>query len=336
MKLQAFGFAFIVAAAVGGVDYSMQAKETDQSLGLAGYVDTITGRFEAANEARARKARQEADVKTHLPEAPEGWTRSAWAETDVTALEPQIGNQTRFQKTALSATELAPMLGGMAATDVQLSTKMRRTTIWIYERGEEIIALRAIYTKTGAANRFPGMDAKIKSFNERGINNATPYAFVQGIGFGEVQLDRKLTGPVKYRAFATSMGTNVTIGVRAVASDASILAMMQAIDYDGLNGMLDTPLTGVGKDAPQVSAAQALEMAAQAIEARRAVLLGDEPVAIEETAEVQEAFVESEVKAEVEAEPVKEVSVGFKTVSGLPGQKCVRKSGSRFCGSATE
>lgn len=335
MKLQVFGFAIIVAAAVGGVDYSMQSKETDQSLGFSGYVDSITGRFDAANEARALKSRQKAEVKIHLPEAPEGWIRSEWAETDTTALEPQENQQTSFQKRALSAMELAPMMGGMVATEVPLASKMRRTTTWVYERGDESIALRVVYTKTGAANRFPGLDVKIAKFNAEGINTAVPYAFVQGVGFGEVQLKRELTGPVSYRAFAASMGTNVTIGVRAVASDTSILAMMNAIDFDGLNGMLDAPLAKVGTDAPQVGPEQAMALAAHAIEARRSVLRGDEPVAVEQATEaVVVAADPIEVIAKVD--PADTVKVGFDKVTGLPGQKCARKTGSSFCGVATE
>lgn len=336
MKLQVFGFAIIVAVAVAGVDYSMQAKPTDQSLGLTGYVDTITGRFEAASEARALKARQKAEVKIHLPEAPEGWTRSAWAEADTTPLEPMSADRSSFQKRGLAAIELAPMMGGMAATEVQLASKMRRTTIWVYERGEEMVALRVIYTKTGAANRFPGLNIAVDKANAKGINSATPYAFVQGVGFGEVRMDRALTGPVNYRAFAASMGSNVTIGVRANASEASILAMMEAIDYDGLNGMLDAPLANVGKDAPQVDVEQAMAMAEQAIEARRAVLRGDDPVAVEQTAEAQDMDAAAEALAEVEEDPVLDIKVGFDTVSGLPGQKCDRKSGNTFCGFTTE
>lgn len=338
MKLQVFGFAFIVAAAVAGVDYSMQAKQVDQTLGLTGYVDTITGRFDQASEARALKARQKAEVKIHLPEALDGWVRSEWDAADTTSLEAMEMERSSFQRAGLTALELAPMMGGMVATKVQLAAKMRRTTIWVYERGDEMIALRVIYTKTGAVTRFPGLDGKINKLNAKGINSAAPYAFVQGVGFGEVRVDHALTGPVGYRAFAASMGSNVTIGVRAVASDASIKAMMEAIDYDGLNGMLDTPLANVGKDAPQVSPAEAMVMAEQALEARRAALRGDEPVAVEVTTEVQKADAPDEVIAEVVAEeaPPEGIKVGLNAVSGLPGQKCERKKGILFCGFATE
>lgn len=336
MKLQIFGFAIIVAAAVAGVDYSMQSKTTNQSLGVTGYVDTITGRFHAANEARALKSRQKQEVKIHLPEAPEGWSRSEWAETDTTRLAPKAADLSGFQKRSLKAMELAPMMGGMVATEIQSAGRMQRSTIWVYERNDEIIALRVIYTKTGAAKRFPGLDTKIDKANIAAINRATPYAFVQGVGFGEVHVDRALTGPVNYRAFSASMGSNVMIAVRAEASDASIKAMIGAIDFDGLNGMLDAPLAQVGKQAPQVGQAQEMVLAEQAIEARRAVLRGEEPAVVGQTAEAQETRAVVETKAVVQVAPAKTIKVGFDRVSGLPGQKCDRKSGNVFCAVATE
>lgn len=326
MKFQVFGFAIIVSAAIGGVDYSMQSKQTDQSLGLSGYIDTVTGRFDKANEARALKSRQKAEVKIHLPQAPEGWTRSDWDETDTTRLEPLTADLSGFQKRGLMAVELAPMMGGMVATEVQLGNKMRRTTIWVYERGDESIALRVIYTKTGAADRFPGLDAKIAKANDEGIKTANPYALVQGVKFGEVQLDRKLTGPVSYRAFAASMGSNVTIGVRAHASDETILQMMDAIDYDGLNGMLDVPIANVGKDALQVKPELLIAPVVQSID--------DQSALTETAAKITEAA--APVEQVVEVDPVDNIIVGFKKVTGLPGQKCARNTGTSFCGVATE
>lgn len=336
MKLQVFGFATIVAMAVTGVDYSMQARATGQpfmQLGATGYVDTITGRYQAAAEARALKARQKQAVKIHLPEAPEGWRRSAWADADTTGFETTKSDMSSWERRSLSAVEVAPMMAGMVATDVPLATKLRRETIWVYERGNEMIALRVVYSKTGAARRFAGLDTMIEEVNLQAINSATPYALVQGVGFGEVQADREITGPVTYRGFSASMGDNIKIAVRADASDASILALLGAIDYDGLNGMLDVPLAHVGKHAPKVAPAKAMQLAALALEQRRAALRGDEPVESEVVAVVEEAPTEASPEAEAVEEPA--IGIGFDTVTSMPGQKCVRKAGSSFCSGFT-
>ncbi|WP_456390879.1 hypothetical protein [Profundibacter sp.] len=336
MKLQIFGFAAIVAMAITGVDYSMQARATGQSLGqlgATGYVDTITGRFQSAADARALKTRQKQAVKIHLPEAPEGWIRQEWAKSDTTRFESIRRDMSSWEIRTLSAVEVAPMMAGMVATDVQLATKLRRESIWVYERGGEMIALRVVYNKNGKARRFPGLDTGIEEANIEGINSAVPYAFVQGIGFGEVRVDREITGPVTYRGFSASMGDDIMIAVRADASDASILALMGAIDYDGLNGMLDVPLAGVGTDAAKLDPARAMELAAKALEQRRAALLGDEPVAPEVIAAVEEAPVEASPEAEAVEEPA--IGIGFDTVTSMPGQKCVRKTGSSFCSGFT-
>lgn len=333
MKLQVFGFAAIVAMAVTGVDYSMQARATGQTLGqlgASGYVDTISGRYQAANAARALEARQDQEAKIHLPEAPQGWIRRAWSEADITRFEPLKHDMTSWERRTWAAAEVAPMMAGMVAADVPLATRLRRTTLWVYERGDEMIAMRAVYSKTDELQRFPGLDTMIEAANQQGIDSATPYAFVQGVGFGEVRVDREITGPVAYRGFAASMGDNVMIALRTDASDASILALMGAIDYDGLNGMLDVPLANVGTDAPKVDPAQAMALAAQAIEQRRDVSGGDQPVAPEAVGHVQTGATPA---PEVVAE--KTVEVGFDTVTSMPGQKCVRKAGSNFCSGFT-
>lgn len=334
MKLQVIGFATITVLAVAGVDYSMQARASSQGLsqlGVSGYIDTISGRYQAASVARAKKARQKQDVKTHLPEAPEGWTRSEWADANTTGLEPVNKDMNSWERRALSAIEVAPMMGGMVAADVQLATKLRRTSIWVYERDDEIIALRVIYNKHGEPRRFPGLDTMIEEANLQGALNATPYAFVQGVAFGEVRTDPAIVGPVTYRNFSASLGSDIMIAVRSQASDASVLKLMRAINYDGLNDMLDEPLQGIGKDAPKIDPADMLELAAQVISQRQAAL------APEETVTSVAAVAEDEVDHAPVADEIKEkvIGVGFDTVRSMPGQKCVRVKGGSFCNGFT-
>lgn len=329
MKLQVFGFAIIMAAAVGGVDYSMQAREAEQSLGVSDYVDSITGRFNAANEARALKGRQKQEAKIHLPEASEGWIRNEWAEADTTALEVNSSAMSGWEKRNLKVAELAPMLAGMVATNVSLAGRMQRKEIWVYQRDDEMIALRVAYTKTDAPKRFPGLDNKIDVANIEAMKTVAPYAVVQGVVFGEVQTDLPGSGAAAFRGFSASMGSNVMIAVRANASDASVLALMGRIDYDGLNGMLDAPLAGVGTDAADISVAQQLAMAQQAMDAQRAQLF-DAPAVVAKT-EAPEAVDVAEEKPK----PKPVVSKGFETVRRMPGQTCSRKAGSAFCSSLT-
>ena len=331
MKLQVFGFAIIVAVAIAGVDYSMQARKSEQSLGAARYVDSITDRFHAAAEARALKARQKQEVKIHLPEAPEGWVRREWAEADTTRIEVVTQDMSGWDKRGMSAMELSPMMAGMIVADVQLSGKMRRKQIWVYERGDEIIALRVLYTKTGAAKRFPGLDGNIEAANVDAVKTAVPYALVQGVVFGEVRPVLAGAGPSGYRGFSTSLGSNVMIGVRAIASDTSVLTLMGQIDFDGLNGMLDQPLDGIGKNAPDLAPDQQLAMAEQAMNAHRVMLFG-EPLDVVAEEDTAVGLVED---ASVEVALPKTPEIEFDAVRAMPGQKCVRKSGSLFCSGFT-
>lgn len=301
MKLQVFGFAFIVMAAVAGVDYSMQARQSEQSLGFGGYIGSITGRYQATVDDYALKARQKQEVKIHLPEAPDGWVRREWAEADTTGIEVNSSGMSGWERRNLAMLELSVMMGGMVVTNVILAPRMQRKEIWVYERGDEMIALRVTYTKTGAPKRFPGMDDKIDAANLEAMKIAAPYVVLQGVTFGEVWPNFKGAPPIPYRIFSASMGSNVMIAVRAKASDASILELLEMVDYDGLSGMLDLPI-------------------------------GD-PDDIQLAATIQDT-VDDGVKIEtvvVQDEPVKTIGIGFDTIRKMPGQKCARKTGSSFC-----
>lgn len=314
MKRQVFGFAFIVVAAVAGVDYSMQSRQSDQSLGFGGYIDSITGRYQATIDDYALKARQKQDAKIHLPEAPEGWTRSAWLEADTTRLEVNSSEMSKWERRNLAVLELSTMMGGMAVSNVALAPRMQRKEIWVYERADEIIALRVVYTKIGAPKKFPGMDIKIDATNLEAVEIATPYTVLQGVAFGELRPNIKGALPISHRMFSASMGRNVMIAVRANASDASILKLLAMVDYDGLNGMLDLPTDDADNDT-DAALTQELEMTPQP----------QEPV--EDVVKVEVVVVEEELP--------KAIGVGFDTIRRMPGQKCVRKAGSSICNGLT-
>ena len=106
-------------------------------------------------------------------------------------------------------------------------------------------------------------------------------------------------------------------------------SMMAAIDYDGLNGMLDPPLENVGSQAPVVERAQQAALAAQMLEQKRGVLRQKGLIAVVEPEVVEEVVVEEEA-AQNEAEP-KGIEVGFNAVEIMPGLKCERSNLSQIC-----
>ena len=172
MKLQIFGFAIVRAMALGGGDYTMHPKRLGQPLGqigLAAYVDTITNRYEVANAASALKSRQKQAAKTHLPESPNGWARRNWEDGDNALLEPPARDLTSLERKTAKARELSLMMAGMLAEEIKGGPRLRRTEIWVYERGDEIIALRAKYTKPDAKPSFSSMVQRVADADIRGV-----------------------------------------------------------------------------------------------------------------------------------------------------------------------
>ncbi len=337
MKLQIFGFAIVAVMATGAVDYTMQSKRLGQPLGqigLAAYVDTITNRYETANAASALKSRQKQAARTHLPEAPEGWTRRDWEEGDNALLTPPARDLKSLERKAAKARELSLMMAGMLAEEVKGGPRLRRTEIWVYERGDEIIALRAKYTKPDAKPSFSSMVRRVADADIRGVAEARGYAVIAGVAYGEIRPVQGDEARAKYRGFSASMGEDVMISVRAVASDDAIRSMMAAIDYDGLNGMLDPPLENVGSQASVVERAQQAVLAEQALEQKRAVLRQKGLIAVVEPEVVEEVVVEEEVTPDV-AEP-EGIEVGFNAVAVMPGLKCERSIGSQICATPSD
>lgn len=331
MKLQVFGFAIIMAAAVGGVDYSMQARETDQSMGVGGYIDSVTNRYHAVVEAQALKGRQKQEVKIHLPEAPEGWLRREWVEAHTAQIEIDSSQMSSWEKRKLAANELSIMVGGMLATNISLAARTQRNEVWVYEKGDEVIALRVAFSKVGASKRFPGVDKKIDALNGLEMDTSAYFETVQGVVFAQVWPNVALPTPVTYRGFSARMGNNVMIGVRASATDASVLVLLEQVNYDGLNGMLDQALVGVGSQAGDVVSAQQLALIEKMNDQKEVAVAED--VAAVEASEVSEIVVVAEEKPDPSA--ARKFESGFDTVRKMPGQKCDRKTGNAFCSGLT-
>ncbi len=337
MKLQIFGFAIVGAMALGGVDYTMQSKRLGQPLGqigLTAYVDTISNRYEVSNAASALKSRQKQAARVHLPEAPEGWTRRDWEEGDNTLLTPPARDLKSLERKVAKARELSLMMAGVLAEEIKGGPRLRRTEIWVYERGDEIIALRAKYTKPDAKPSFSSMVQRVADADIRGVAEARGYAVIGGVVYGEIRPVQGDDALAKYRGFSASMGDNVMISVRAVASDDAIRSMMAAIDYDGLNGMLDAPLENVGSQASVVEQAQQAALAAQMLEQKRGVLRQKGLIAVVEPEVVEDVIVEDVVTPE-EAAP-KTIEVGFNEVAAMPGLKCERSNLSQICATPSE
>jgi hypothetical protein len=87
------------------------------------------------------------------------------------------------------------------------------------------------------------------------MSGKTPFAIVKGVFFRE-ELGLFGTAAMedrKYKVITGRIGKRLRISVRAAAEDQDTLTLLNMIDYDTLNAMLDTPLPGIGSDAPTIA-----------------------------------------------------------------------------------
>ncbi len=345
MKLQVIGFGIVMALAVLGVDLSMQARKTDQSIGqmgFAGYVDTIKGRYGEVLEARALKERQKQLAKVHLPEAPEGWTRREWADGDNSKILPSKHDDLN------SDAEMQEALGGQ----MSLSFNNRAREVWVYESGDEMVSLGVVYSKPKTTGGIQGVALKVIAGNISAMSSTEAFALIQGVAFGSNHLFGVQDEEKPYRVFKAGIGTDIKMIVRANASDESIHMLLNAIDYDALNAMLDHPVETVGTTMPKASAEESLQTAQDILEQKRNAIR-DEGQAAEnalkdmgrlmggfakpdEAADATDASDATRRADAIVTVGATKINVGMAPVAGMPGRKCVRSKGSRLCGGLSD
>ena len=329
MKLHVVGFVLVVGLVVGGADYAMQARKAGLSigqLGVGGYIDTFSDRFAASKEAAALRKeasalreRQKQLAKMHLPQAPEGWIRREWSEGDNSQILPLLSEN------ASEGAEVNSAMGDLLAVDVAPSERRLQRGIWIYEHEGEIVALSANYRKPGSARSgFSAAKVNLVAANKKMLRGIKGYALVQGVAFGENILKIEGSEPDRFRSFSAKIGADITLGVRASASDEAILLLLKSIDYDALNAMLDQPMQEIGSNAPAIDPAQEIEIVEQILDGQ-----------FDGVQHAEQKPGTDTVAPETEPES-NEVGVGFSPVRQMPGQECERNNGRRVCRSDTD
>ena len=255
----AIGFVCVAATAVAGVDYVVQAGANGQPPGayaLSDYIASYSARYLGAIAVIDKTRRQTRPARAHLPEAAAGWQRRDWVRDD-------SGDEAAMK--GLGLLEARTFKAG-----VKTARKAAREEVWEYVRGDERVRLSARFEpqpKDGVRQ------ARTEAFVAPGMNVGTArlegYDIIQGVPFFRL-IERETgrggapDGPLMLQAF---LGDGVAIGVYAERPLADLPALLDAIDYDGLNAMLDAPAGFVGRHAPPVPQAQkaALLSAAAAI-----------------------------------------------------------------------
>lgn len=255
-------FVAIAAIAVGAVDYINQAKaagSTPGRFGIGAYGATISGRFIGQKQVMAAAAeRQELLAMTPrdlLPEPPEGWSRHDW--DDATA--DLFGRGYDMQKDASVPDEIKedPTMKALTAMDRAAAASKDAREVFVYEKPGTVIAMRLHRAQPGGDGGLAGAAMKMVANNMEAMSGKAGYAVIKGVTFRE---EYGILGAGAdqrgYRVITGQIGTEVKLSLRARAEDADIVALLNAIDYDRLNRMLETPVAGIGSAAEDVPADQ--------------------------------------------------------------------------------
>jgi hypothetical protein len=287
-------FAAVTLTVVGALDYTMQTRKADLAfgeLGLGAYFETMGTRFAGMKAEQAAAAEtgslRRQEPRTLLPEAPEGWVMREWNEGDRSRLYPsrdtlataREGAPEDFQE-IYEHLENDPQFQNMAKASERMLVADEQRSIRFYQRGDSLIALKLDFNREASGIGLNGsltggvqqnaMD--IIAGNMTAMSNHEGFAVVGGVAFGQSSSIFDLgdevedTGPV-VRTLRGAMGHEVTISVRAMATDVEIRDLLAQIDYDTLNKLLTTPLANVGSNAPDIAPAEERSVADAAVDA---------------------------------------------------------------------
>jgi len=329
VKLHTVGFILVVGLIVAGADYALQARKAGLSigqLGIGGYIDTFSDRIEASKEASALRKeasalreRQKQLARTHLPKAPEGWIRREWSEGDNSRIMPLL------DENGSKDAGITTAMGDLLPFDVAPTESRLQRGVWVYEHEGEVIAVSAIYRQPGAARGgFSAAKVNLVASNKKMLSAIKAFALVQGVAFGENILKLEGSDPDRFRSFSAKIGKDITLGIRASASDDSVLLLLNSIDYDALNAMLDQPVQDIGTNAPAVDSVGEIKIIEQILDRQF-----DRVQHVEQKPDTDTVTSESEPESD-------KIGVGFSPVRQMPGQECERNNGRRVCRSDTE
>ncbi|MEX1234783.1 MAG: hypothetical protein WEB56_07340 [Roseovarius sp.] len=274
MNYFAIGFGVVALTALGAIDYANQANAAGKAPGQfspGAYFATYGARVEGLRTARAeataaseRQARRKAGARVYLPKAPEGWTRRAWLDGDNSAIEKAPDEAQH---------DVPEILKNMGAKSARASEERRDAQTWVYQRGEQIIAVRAEYKpREGARTLVGAMGDTLAAFPI--FADSEGWDVIGGVAYGRLPgklgASSQISGnDTPFMAYEAPMGFHDSIRLRIESNaedEADLRNILARIDYDGLNSLLSYPLAYVGANAPQIPQDSAPEVAGMMLE----------------------------------------------------------------------
>lgn len=268
-----------------------------------------------------------------LPAAPDGWTRRAFVWDDRTRMpgfagvEEEMPGYSRFTGTRA--------VGRPAGGPGKTFTKMKAATTWMYEKDNLLVEMTASRPKPVEDLKMQQETMRMVGASKRALQIEEPFGVVQGVVWKKVVAAASpVPGAEAVNWTLAAQFGDIHLYARGQrVSETEMRAFVGAIDYDGLNRMLDRPLLGVGSTAPQLTAEQELvyaraEMDRQkrgAADAMRMAEQNSQPEVADVPWMARDSF------DEVEARNVAEAALPEIKVNRFGGRK-KRKSG---CGGTT-
>ncbi|MCF3595950.1 hypothetical protein LZG00_18355 [Rhodobacteraceae bacterium LMO-12] len=274
MNFYAVGFVGVLGLVGVGVDYQQQSAKSGLSLGqmsVQQYVDTYEARFlgaKAAKRAEEREQQRQSDWRSggiaFLPEAPEGWTRRKYSEDINTAIMPD--SVTYYEEMAKNGTAVS-VAESIKSEKAHRKALAQDAVSWVYERGDEAVLVSLRTKEAIKENSISGMiGMAMGAMSSVSHHSVRGYQVVGGVGF--VELPQQTSGPMAvlqdndgnsklggfdrahFRRLVGTVGFNqeVIVAVHANAPLESTLEILNAVDWDGINSMLKTPMAMVGND----------------------------------------------------------------------------------------
>lgn len=284
-KLYALGFFLIAGGAFGVIDFNQQAQnagESMQTYSVSTYAQSrlgsVGGVFVDFWDAKQLKQRQQKAASIHLPEAPEGWTRRAWADSDRAVYLPYVDfsmtEELAQEKQAAPTMNYAQMHETVPARQIIADPrnenpdanfleksmrmpldKMLHRDVFIYQRGEEIVALRATYDPRMDKPKSVIEWVMIAMSNEMkkaasalngSAEDARAFGYYGGVPFERSDKINELEYvPTQIKVIEGRVSPSIKVEAWSMATDQGVHELLSGIDYSGLNAMLDEPVPGV-------------------------------------------------------------------------------------------
>ncbi|WP_254428522.1 MULTISPECIES: hypothetical protein [Ruegeria] len=253
--LRIFGFMVVVISTIAGLDYYQQGKKHEGTLSVSVYVESIKQRFtqqqeerEAKAVERNRKKRWKAGAKSYLPAASAGWAQFELTQMDSAPVDTVLSNYAPIPLIS-SVSGTAELMRLVKGGKKGIARKLSETGL-VYAKGDEVVWFDISLKPKSARNSLAGMALSRQQNFMSHTAIKQGFAVIDGVAFMEITQD--LTNPteaVDYRRIIGRIGIDEEVVIRmgTNADDATILELLEAVDYAALNTLLTYPSLVVGQ-----------------------------------------------------------------------------------------